>query len=149
MVDTFGTHYLYRKRGIFYFSRHVPVDVRAHYGFSRNFDVVMLPVHDSFIVSGRQYADLLYAMDKWMNKWMDKHSGIRVPIKVTEKGEYLPNMNLELTKHWEEYDPYDPDAENQVEPRLTGKFVDGYPAHQARVGQTTEMHHEVTFQGSA
>ena len=35
MVDTFGTHYLYRKRGIFYFSRHVPVDVRAHYGFSR------------------------------------------------------------------------------------------------------------------
>ena len=35
MVDTFGTHYLYRKRGIFYFSRHVPVDVRPHYGFSR------------------------------------------------------------------------------------------------------------------
>ena len=35
MVDTFGTHYLYRKRGIFYFSRHVPVDVRAHYGCSR------------------------------------------------------------------------------------------------------------------
>ena len=35
MVDTFGTHYLYRNPGIFYFSRHVPVDVRAHYGFSR------------------------------------------------------------------------------------------------------------------
>ena len=32
MVDTFVTHYLYRKRGIFYFSRHVPLDVRAHYG---------------------------------------------------------------------------------------------------------------------
>jgi len=35
MVDTFGTHYLYRKRDVFYFSRHVPVDVRAHYGFGR------------------------------------------------------------------------------------------------------------------
>ena len=34
-VDTFGTHYLYRKRGIFYFSRHVSVDVRPHYGCSR------------------------------------------------------------------------------------------------------------------
>ena len=35
MVDTFGTHYLYHKRGIFYFSGDVPVDVRAHYGCSR------------------------------------------------------------------------------------------------------------------
>ena len=31
MVDTISTHYLFLKRNIFYFSRHVPVDLREHY----------------------------------------------------------------------------------------------------------------------
>ena len=35
MVDTFKSSYLFRKRDVFYFSRHVPVDVRAYYGFGR------------------------------------------------------------------------------------------------------------------
>ena len=35
MVDTNSTHYLFLKRDVFYFSRHVPVDVRAHYQTKR------------------------------------------------------------------------------------------------------------------
>jgi hypothetical protein len=102
---------------------------------------VMLSVHDSFIVSELNLGELQYAMDKSMKK----HSGIRAPIKIKEKDKALPNMNPELSKHWGEYDSYNPAAERHVEPRLTGQFVDGYPAHQARVGQAVKQHHEVTF----
>ena len=35
MVDKNCGRYLYRKRGVFYFSRHVPIDMRAHHGRSR------------------------------------------------------------------------------------------------------------------
>ena len=35
MVDKNSGRYLYRKRGVFYFSRHVPIDMRAHHGCSR------------------------------------------------------------------------------------------------------------------
>ena len=35
MVDKNCGRYLYRKRGVFYFSRHVPIDMRAHHGCSR------------------------------------------------------------------------------------------------------------------
>ena len=35
MVDKSCGRYLYRKRGVFYFSRHVPIDMRAHHGCSR------------------------------------------------------------------------------------------------------------------
>jgi hypothetical protein len=89
----------------------------------------MLPVHDSFIVSGLDLGFLQLAMDQSM----EKHSGIRVPIKIKEKDKALPNMNPELAKHWDEYDSYNPAAERHVEPRLTGQFVDGYSAYQERV----------------
>jgi integrase len=35
MVDKIGGRYLYRKRGVYYFSRHVPVDVRQHHECNR------------------------------------------------------------------------------------------------------------------
>jgi len=35
MVDKNSGRYLYRKRGVFYFSRYVPIDMRAHHGCSR------------------------------------------------------------------------------------------------------------------
>ena len=35
MVDKIRGHYLYLKRGIYYFSRHVPVDVRQHHECKR------------------------------------------------------------------------------------------------------------------
>jgi hypothetical protein len=35
MVDKISDSYLFQKRGIWYFSRHVPVDVRGHYKQSR------------------------------------------------------------------------------------------------------------------
>ena len=101
----------------------------------------MLPVDDSFIVSGLDLGFLQLAMDKLM----EKHSGIRVPIKIKEKDKALPNMNPELAKHWDECDSYNPAAERHIEPRLTGQFVDGYSAHQERVGQAVKPHHELTF----
>ena len=101
----------------------------------------MLPVHDSFIVSGLDLGFLQLAMDQSM----EKHSGIRVPIKIKENDQALPNMNPELAKHWDEYDSYNPAAERHVEPRLTGQFVDGYSAYQERVGQAVRQHHELTF----
>jgi len=106
-----------------------------------NFGAVMLPVHDSFIVSRLNLSHLLYAMDKLL----EKHSGIRVLIKIKEKDKALPNMNPELAKHWDEYDSYNPAAERHVEPRLTDQFVDGYSAHQERVGQAVKPHHKLTF----
>jgi hypothetical protein len=106
-----------------------------------DFGAVMLPVHDSFIVSGLDLGFLQLAMDQSM----EKHSGIRVPIKIKENDQALPNMNPELAKHWDEYDSYNPAAERHVEPRLTGQFVDGYSAYQERVGQAVRQHHELTF----
>ena len=35
MVDTFSAHYLYQKRDVFYFSRHVPIDLRDNYKTKR------------------------------------------------------------------------------------------------------------------
>ena len=35
MVDKNCGRYLYRKRGVFYFGRHLPIDMRAHHGCSR------------------------------------------------------------------------------------------------------------------
>jgi hypothetical protein len=84
-----------------------------------------------------------------MDQSMEKHSGIRVPIKIKEKDKALPNMNPELAKHWDEYDSYNPAAERHVEPRLTDQFVDGYSAYQERVGQAVRQHHELTFEGTA
>jgi len=35
MVDKYNTSYLYQKRGVYYFSKQVPCDVRQHYKRSR------------------------------------------------------------------------------------------------------------------
>ena len=35
MVDKIGTSFLYRKRGVYYFSKQVPCDIKAHYSMQR------------------------------------------------------------------------------------------------------------------
>ena len=35
MVDKYNTSYLYQKRGVYYFSKQVPCDVRQHYSRDR------------------------------------------------------------------------------------------------------------------
>ncbi|MGH1406791.1 MAG: DUF6538 domain-containing protein [Rhodomicrobiaceae bacterium] len=34
-VDTFSAHYLYQRRDVFYFSRHIPIDLRDNYKTKR------------------------------------------------------------------------------------------------------------------
>ena len=103
--------------------------------------VAMLPVHDSFIVPTRDYPDLHNAM----TKSMEKHSGIRVPIKVTERDGSLPNRTPDLAQLWAAFDDYNPEALDQLEPELTNTFVAGYEAYQRRVGQAVELRHEAIF----
>ena len=35
LVDKYSARYLYLKRGVYYFSRHVPIDVRQHHDCKR------------------------------------------------------------------------------------------------------------------
>ena len=35
MVDKIGASFLYRKRGVYYFSKQVPCDIKAHYSRQR------------------------------------------------------------------------------------------------------------------
>ena len=35
MVDKMGASFLYRKRGVYYFSKQVPYDIKAHYARQR------------------------------------------------------------------------------------------------------------------
>ena len=72
MVDHLNVSYLYKKRGVFYFSKRVPCDVRSYYKSDRiviclktksnalairaskslyqRLDAPALPIHDSFIM---------------------------------------------------------------------------------------------------
>ena len=78
-------------------------------------------------------------------KSMEKHSGIRVPIKVTERDGSLHNRTPDLAQHWVAFDDYNPEALDQLDPELTNTFVAGYEAYQRRVGQAVKLRHEAIF----
>lgn len=101
--------------------------------------IPMLPIHDSFLVSLRYEGDLLLAM----RQAMKKHSGIDVPIKNATRS--ISNLTAQLSKHWEQYDQYDPSQDHNQEPELTGLFVSGYEGYQKRVGDMVREKHRRTF----
>ena len=101
--------------------------------------IAMLPIHDSFIVRFGHDHDLLRAM----RKAMLKHSGIDVPVKVTQRKP--SDLSLRLSKHWQQFNSYDPSQDNPPEPELTNQFVPGYEDYQRRVGQMIKEQHRQVF----
>ena len=101
--------------------------------------VVMLPIHDSFIVSLRDYGLLHIAM----HEAMKKNSGIDVPITVVKREP--SGLTFRLSKHWEQFDSYDPSQDNPPEPELTNQFVPGYEGYQRRVGEMIKKQHRKVF----
>ena len=104
-------------------------------------DTVMLPVHDSFIVEGMDYMSLQAAMSEAMKEF----SGVAVPIKVTKLDAADSKTEPDLSKHWEQFEPNYPDADDTVAPQLTHQFVDGYRSYQERVGQAVSQYGEFIF----
>jgi hypothetical protein len=78
-----------------------------------------------------------------MRQAMKKHSGIDVPIKNANRS--ISNLTAQLSKHWEQYDQYDPSQDHNQEPELTGLFVSGYEGYQKRVGDMVREKHRRTL----
>ena len=74
---------------------------------------------------------------------MLKHSGIDVPVKVTQRKP--SDLSIHLSKHWEQFDSYDPSQDNPPEPELTNQFVPGYEGYQRRVGEMIKEQHRKVF----
>ena len=89
----------------------------------------MLPIHDSFIVRLSDYPDLVRAMESAMLKTV----GIKIPIKITEP--QTSDLTARLSKHWQQFDSYDPSQDNPPEPELTNQFVPGFEGYQRRDGR--------------
>ena len=102
-------------------------------------NVPMLPIHDSFIVRPSDYPDLVRAMESTMLKTV----GIKIPIKITEP--QTSDLTARLSKHWEQFDSYDPSQDNPPEPELANQFVPGYEGYQRRVGEMIKKQHRQVF----
>ena len=102
-------------------------------------NVPMVPSHDSFIVRLSDYPDLVRAMERAMRETV----GIKTPIKITEPK--LSDLTVRLSKHWEQFDSYDPSQDNPPEPELTNHFVPGYEGYQRRVGEMIKEQHRKVF----
>ena len=102
-------------------------------------NVPMVPIHDSFIVRLSDYPDLVRAMESAMLKTV----GIKIPIKITEL--QTSDLTASLSKHWEQFDSYDPSQDNPTEPELTNHLVPGYESYQRRVGEMIKKQHRKVF----
>ena len=69
--------------------------------------------------------------------------GIKIPIKITEL--QTSDLTVRLSKHWEQFDSYDPSQDNTLEPELTNHFVPGYEGYQRRVGEMIKKQHRQVF----
>ena len=101
----------------------------------------MLPIHDSFIVRLSDYPDLVRAMESATLKTV----GIKIPIKITEP--QTSDLAARLSKHWEQFDSYEPSQGNPPQPELTNQFVPGYEDYQSRVGEVIKEQHRKVFLG--
>ena len=72
-----------------------------------------------------------------------KNSGMDVPITVVQRGP--SSLTARLSKHWEQFDFYDPTQDNLAEPELTNQFVPGYEGYQRRVGEMIKEQHRRIF----
>ena len=65
MVDKIGASFLYRKRGVYYFSKQVPCDIKAHYSRQR---VVICLKTKSKAIAERMTQSLLQRLeDYWLS----------------------------------------------------------------------------------
>ena len=65
MVDKIGASFLYRKRGVYYFSKQVPCDIKAHYSKQR---VVICLKTKSKAIAERMTQSLLQRLeDYWLS----------------------------------------------------------------------------------
>ena len=71
--------------------------------------------------------------------------GIKIPIKIMEP--QTSDLTVRLSKHWEQFDSYDPSQDNTLEPELTNQFVPGYEGYRRRVGQMIMERHRRVFFG--
>ena len=99
----------------------------------------MLALHDSSIVRLSDQPNLVRAMERAMRETV----GIKIPIKITEPK--TSDLTVRLSKHWEQFDSYDPSQDNPPEPDLTDQFVPGYEGYQRRVGQMIKKKHWRVF----
>ena len=74
---------------------------------------------------------------------MRETAGIKIPIKITEP--QISDLTSRLSKHWQQFDTYDPSQDNPPEPELTNQFVPGYEGYQRRVGQMKMEQHRRVF----
>ena len=65
MVDKIGASFLYRKRGVYYFSKQVPCDIKAHYSRPR---VIICLKTKSKAIAERMTQSLLQRLeDYWLS----------------------------------------------------------------------------------
>ena len=65
MVDKNGASFLYRKRGVYYFSKQVPCDIKAHYARQR---VIICLKTQSKAIAERMSQSLLQRLqDYWLS----------------------------------------------------------------------------------
>ena len=76
MVDKIGASFLYRKRGVYYFSKQVPCDIKAHYSRQR---VVICLKTKSKAIAERMNQSLLQRLEDY---WLSLRLGrIALPAK--------------------------------------------------------------------
>ena len=66
-----------------------------------------------------------------------------MPVKIVQRNP--SDLSLRLSKHWRQFDSYDPSQDNPPEPELTNQFVPGYEGYQRRVGAMIQRKHKQIF----
>ena len=102
-------------------------------------NVPMPPIHDRVIIRLTDYPDLMIDMERSLIE----RASIKVRIKITEP--QTSDLTARLSKHWEQFDLYDPTKDDQPEPQLTNQFVSGYESYQKRVGEMIQRKHKQIF----
>ena len=110
MVDKNCGRYLYLKRGVYYFSRHVPIDVRQHHDCKRIVICLKTKSHDA---ADRAARSIAYKLDEY---WL----GLRLqtmPVRTVHQPVFLSQMD----------GPVAPTLSNSLETYLVLKAHDKGP----------------------
>ena len=109
MVDKNGASFLYRKRGVYYFSKQVPCDIKAHYSRQR---VVICLKTKSKAIAERMTQSLLQRLeDYWLSLRLSRMAlpAEHLILKNVDAGSYsnAPNLSealaLKLPNEKEQY----------------------------------------------
>ena len=88
MVDKNGASFLYRKRGVYYFSKQVPCDIKAHYSKQRV--VICLKTKSKGIAERMAQSLLLRLEDYWLSLRLSRMTlpAEHLILKNVEAGTY-------------------------------------------------------------